>query len=387
MTFIKTKYFAVFFSIALLFAIRSSAENSFNIFYLRNKTNKITHDSSAPQNALINSNHFMHELSDSILPAANVNYGDEKYASALSDIETDYNKSKNSTVAMVHLLKVMRLKKMFRDKNNNRRLFIDLAKISARLKLYSLAMESYFRSAEVFDDNNSMGASPKPFVIDEHKIFASLDTTKDRSDDYANIESPPVSAFNILESFDDNKPAIGYALIVHVKQPVSGKRKAFKGINNVGHMFITLIKYNEDNTIVTRSFGFYPDKINKKNTFSGTPIDPSALSVFKDDALHNWDEAIGKFISKKRFEKILKLLAKYDEKLYNLNQNNCTDFGLNIAGIGGINIIDTKGKWPLGSGNNPASAGQSILNGKLKNTDTESKEGLFICSSKSLDKN
>jgi hypothetical protein len=382
--FIKEKYFAFFVAVTILFVTKSSAENNFSSYYFISGTNNSMCDSSAPQNLLANSNRFVFKLSDSILPALDIDYRNEKYLSELSDVETDYNKSKNNAKAMIHLLRVMHFKKMFKDKNTHRRLLIDLAKVSARLKLYSLAMESYFESESYNDENSS---PPKEFFIDERRILSNLDTTINRHDEGVSPESKPVNVFNILESFDDNKPAIGYALIVHVKQPISGKRKAFTGINNVGHMFITLIKYNEDNTAVTRSFGFYPDKINKNNTFSATPIDPSALSVFKDDTLHNWDEAIGKFISQKRFGKILKLLARYDQKLYNLNQNNCTDFGLNIAGIGGINIFDTKGKWLLGSGNNPASAGQSILDNKIINADTESKEGLFICSSKSLDKN
>ncbi|HEY4874478.1 MAG TPA: hypothetical protein VIH86_02825 [Puia sp.] len=384
MMFIKAKYFVSFFSIAFLFVIKSTAENNFNRFCLISKTDPVKHDSSAPQNAMVNSNRFILKFSDSLLPALDIDYRNEKYLSELSDVETEYNKSKNNTKALIHLLRMMNVKKMFKDKNNHGRLLIDLAKVSARLKLYPLAMESYFESESYNDENSS---ATKEFVIDEQRILSDLDTTINRHDESVSPESKPVNVFNILESFDDNKPAIGYALIVHVKQPTSGKRKAFTGINNVGHMFITLIKYNEDNTVVTRSFGFYPDKINKNNTFSATPIDPSALSVFKDDSLHNWDEAIGKFISQKRFKKILKLLVRYDQKLYNLNQNNCTDFGLNIAGIGGINIFDTKGKWLLGSGNNPATAGQSILDNKLFNADTESKEGLFICTSKSLEKN
>ena len=135
---------------------------------------------------------------------------------------------------------------------------------------------------------------------------------------------------------------------------------------------------------MSRSFGFYPDK---NSTFSATPLHPSSQSVFKDDALHNWDEAIGKFISKKRFEKIIRLLDKYEHKAYHLNQSNCTDFGLNVASIVGINIFNTQGEWPLGKGNNPANAGQSILEKKFTNTDAEKNSGLFICYSKSLDKN
>jgi hypothetical protein len=185
-----------------------------------------------------------------------------------------------------------------------------------------------------------------------------------------------VDITSVIGSFDDKKPVSEYALILQVKQPVPGKRKAFKGITNVGHMFITLIKYNTDHSYVSRSFGFYPDK---NSNIAATPLHPGSSSTFKDDTRHDWDELIGKFISQKRFYRILRLLNRYQQKTYNLNVNNCTDFGLAIAEIGGISIFDTRGKWPLGRGNTPASAGQSILQAKILNTDLGTKEDLFVC--------
>jgi hypothetical protein len=188
------------------------------------------------------------------------------------------------------------------------------------------------------------------------------------------IQSKPEQACNITDPFDDGKQASAYALMIHIQQPVSGKRKIFIKLNKVGHTFITLIKYNTDSTSVSRSFGFYP----KKDHFlSATPLFPTSTSVFKDDERHNWDETIGTFISERKFNKILQVVREYDQKKYNLNKNNCTDFGLNLAGTAGIKIMDTVGSWPLGRGNNPASAGQSVLEGKVLNMD--SNRSLFIC--------
>ncbi len=306
---------------------------------------------------------------DSIFVEENNNYIEEKFTAELSDIEADYGRTGNNKKTFPQLIRAMKARKIFRDSKNKRRLFSDLAKVSARLKLYPLAMQSFYQSNQLNDDIQSQNYS--------------IDTANIKNDDDKSPDSEPTTVSNILESFEDNKSAFGYALIIHVKQPISGNRKAFTGFDNVGHMFITLIKYNDDNSYVSRSFGFYPDK---NSTFSATPIHPSSPAVFKDDALHNWDETIGKFISKKRFEKIIRLLNKYEHKTYHLNQSNCTDFGLNIANIIGINIFDTRGKWPLGKGNNPANAGQSILEKKITNTDTENKDDLFIYNSKNLEK-
>jgi hypothetical protein len=187
--------------------------------------------------------------------------------------------------------------------------------------------------------------------------------------------SLPVSIADLLAAFEDGKEAASYAILAEVKQPVPGKRKSFTHINNVGHMFITLIKYNKDKSTVCRSFGFYP---HKSTLFSATPFRPHSPSVFKDDAGHDWDEAAGKFISARRFRKIVEILRSYDHRVYDLNHNNCTDFGLTIARVGGIDIADASGHWPLGRGNNPGSAGQSLLEGKVSNIDEGDAAPLFV---------
>ena len=61
-----------------------------------------------------------------------------------------------------------------------------------------------------------------------------------------------------------------------------------------------------------------------------------------------------------------------------MSDNNCTDFGLKAARLAGLEVKDTKGYWPLGSGNNPGVTGESILLGKFTNADTGDLDRLFI---------
>jgi hypothetical protein len=373
--YIEKKYSVILALLTVLFVIKGTAEIYPHANYILGDGTAFGNDSTTPQNVLVDSGQILFKKGNSFLTSLDAEHTNEKYIAELSELETQYHNTTNNTRTLIHLLRMARVKKLFKDRNDYKRLLIDLAKVSARLKLYPLAMASYFESESDNEDNGASGNG----VFDDGKALSVVDSTAIRRAEEAHRASKAVDVVNILESFDDRKSAARYAVIILVKQPVSGKGNAFSGLNNVGHMFITLIKYNEDQTAVSRSFGFYPDKISKNNTFSATPIDPEALSVFKDDSAHNWDEAVGKFISAKRFEKILRLLLRYGQKPYNLNQNNCTDFGLHVAGIGGINIFGTKGKWPLGSGNNPGSAGESILHDQLVNTDSESKAGLFIC--------
>jgi hypothetical protein len=396
---------------------------------------------------------------DSLLPVRNAIGLDEGIRSDLLDVETYYRATGDNRRAFARLLKILSLKRSIRDRRTRARLFNDLAGVSARLKLYPLAMKWYYRAIQsnktirrtslrkliiaihetvpppageehpitgpevpltgtedpltgtedpLTEDEDPPAGPEVPRTGDEYPFtgaedphaateepsaaeeemadacFSSdsilyrqwlLPDTPLRVQDHA-VRSVPVPAEDIWGSFNDGKTASSYALLVHVKQPVPGKRKSFAGINNVGHMFITLIKYNKDNSFVCRSFGFYPDK---SGILSATPIQPGSGSVFKNDAMHDWDEVAGKFISFRRFQKIVEVIKSYDQRTYHLSQNNCTDFGLTMAMIGGISIIDTRGSWPLGNGNNPGSTGQSIFEGKLSNIDADYQNPLFIC--------
>jgi hypothetical protein len=252
-----------------------------------------------------------------------------------------------------------------------------LATVFAKLRLYPLAMKCYLKTitpkAKYLTDtlqqaNNSgylaINTKDDSLLEKQALLFAGRNSNKN---------SKPTTYNQITNTLDDGKKAVAYAMLFHVKQPIPGKRTIFV-LGNTGHTFITLIKYNVDSTYSSFSFGFYPKK---RNPLSATPIEPTASSVFKDDTDHQWDEVLGKFISKRRFDKIMLLVKQYDHLEYHLSNNNCTDFGLKAVELAGINIDGTIGKWPLGHGNNPAITGQSILEGKFTDTDTGKAEGLF----------
>ena len=314
---------------------------------------------------------------DSLLPVRISYHPNEEVTSDLLDAETDYRKTGDSRKALARLLRILRVKKINRENRVGHRLFNDLAAVAARLKLYSLAMKFYAKAiltpglpaTDTEQAGPLLDSAAYAGLVNGDSSFQTLPSAAYPT------KSLPIQGPQIWSAFDDGKPASSYAIIVHVKQPVSGRRKSFSHINNVGHMFITLIKYNDDNSVVSRSFGFYPLK---KNILSATPLHASSASVFKNDTFHDWDEVVGKFISYKRFSRIIEVIKYYDHLAYNLNRNNCTDFGLALASIGGISITETQGTWPLGKGNNPANAGQSMLEGKFRNTDPDNPAPLFV---------
>jgi len=252
----------------------------------------------------------------------------------------------------------------------NKKVYYRFANLFARLKLYPLAMKFFLKTLEQEKPKTDPGtgsANLKNVDINADLPINDKDDSlvTQQAELVRNEKSKRTSYNQILTFFNNSKTAVAYAMLFHVKQPVAGKRKVFV-FSNTGHTFITLIKYYADSTYVSCSFGFYPKK---DHPLSATPVYPSSSSQFKNDAGHQWDEVVGKFISKKKFDRIINLTKNYENLEYHLSKNNCTDFCLQAATMAGINIANTKGKWPLGSGNNPGVTGQSLLNGTFSNAD------------------
>jgi hypothetical protein len=243
-----------------------------------------------------------------------------------------------------------------------------MANLFTHLRLYPLAMKCFLKTLP-----------PDSLVNEDIPISSGDGSAVERQIKQIGYEAKPlkcniIKVDSIRQLFQDGKQAMAYAMILHVKQPVRGKAKVHQFINT-GHTFITLIKFNTDSSYTTMSFGFGP---HKDNLLAATPIVPTSTSKFTDDSGHEWDEVVGKFISKRRFDKILQLTKQYDGLNYNLSTNNCTDFGLKAAELAGIQVRDTKGTWPMGAGNNPGITGESILLGKFSNADTGNTDRLFI---------
>lgn len=321
-------------------------------------------------------------------------------AMALLDLSDAYIAFGKEQQAYNYLTNLLQLKSYLNSENAVSHLYYNLAVILAHLKQYPLAMEAFSNTNNIIPDfglkrkrrkfklvdsafhfsraseiSNTNESDEVQFNKELDDALLSIDTAKIQ-EQLRNEESTPVVLDSVLYAFDDGKKAGSYALVIHIKQPVTGKKKLFTHFTDVGHMFITLIKYNEDETVVSQTFGLYPET---GFLFSATPLFPKTEPLYKNDAKHNWDELLGKFISGDQFNKILGYIDQTGNNAYHLNSNNCSDFALTIATIAGIEISDTKGSWPLGSGNNPAFAGQSVLAAKYKNFETNSREGILAC--------
>lgn len=300
---------------------------------------------------------------DSLLPVGgsfNLARIDRAALSELQEIESGYRGIGDHRRMLRQLLSMANDRINLFTRKVRVRVFNDLTRVSAKLRLYPLAMRSFYNAS-----NGDTGLPQDSGYYHELPV----------------AESVPLSPDSVIAAFADGKETEFYAVLLEIKQPFPGKRRAFTHINNVGHTFITLVKYNRDGTIVSRSFGFYP---RKAHILSGTPLHPSAPSVFKDDSRHEWDEAAGRLLSCRQFNRMLDVLQSYAHRRYHLNRTNCTDFGLDMARVAGIEVRETAGRWPLGRGNNPGAAGQSLLEGKMSAPGVVRKEELLVLTNTGL---
>lgn len=255
-----------------------------------------------------------------------------------------------------------------------------LAVLLARVKAYAASMKLFSLSRRLQQQRelaDSLEQSvPDSMLVQLIPYFArGMADTLMLHNRVSKREGKRLRSSEITAPFRDGEAGASYGVLIHIKQPVPGNRKSYALFNNVGHMFITLIKFEVDGSHVSRTFGFYPDK---ENLLSATPLQPLTASMFKDDEDHSWDELVARFISRRQFRLILRKIKQYSRERYHLNKNNCTDFGLSVASIAGIMIENTRGSWPLGKGNDPGDAGQSVLEGRVADIMGGSST-IFVC--------
>ncbi len=150
----------------------------------------------------------------------------------------------------------------------------------------------------------------------------------------------------------------GYMLIIFVDQPGDGgDRDTWEGPwyhPSVGHAFVQLVN---GETGVSRTFGFYgTDPLI-------TPLNPASPGEIRDDSTHSWDVKLEIDISEEQYLELLEEIV--DDTIsppeYNLNDNNCVDWVLDLLQEIGLTINTSVGQWPFGSGHDPGDFGQDLI--------------------------
>lgn len=178
---------------------------------------------------------------------------------------------------------------------------------------------------------------------------------------------------DLLDCFYTSGNSSGtHSVTIYVDQPIEGTTAPYfkneSGEIDPGHTFINLTQtYNGVTHSVT--FGFYP--------LGGVKlINPNNDGVFNDDSAHDYDVSITKSLSASQFNSLLFAIKnKMNYSTYNLNDKNCSDFGLEVFSRIGIQLPDTYGSWLLGGGTNPGNLGQDLRNMQLSTGMTRNTTG------------
>lgn len=168
---------------------------------------------------------------------------------------------------------------------------------------------------------------------------------------------------NFLDCSNENDV---FNFTIYVDQPTPGSSKPYSGsifdksTVEVGHTFVSLT-HTSNGVSNTMVFGLYP--LNGVN-----PSSPESPRAIVNDGSHAYDIAMSYSISCDQFNDILNEAASIQGNNYNLNSNNCTDFGLNLGGVVDCCIPDSQGFWGFGSGSNPGALGEDLKGHENENS-------------------
>lgn len=156
--------------------------------------------------------------------------------------------------------------------------------------------------------------------------------------------NPIDNMIEYLECFDLTQ---GAQIIIHADQPVANTNWAISSSGDVGHSFITIKQ-----GINVMTFGFYPAV--------GIGFINNVIGVMNNDQGHSYDVSLTMNINATTLQNIILHSIESSVENYNLNNNNCTDFIIEISNILGLSIPDCYSSWGLGGGSNPGKFGQFI---------------------------
>lgn len=162
-----------------------------------------------------------------------------------------------------------------------------------------------------------------------------------------------------LDCFNSNENA---TFTLYVDQPTANSNEPWSGNPNnpnVGHTFISIKQGN-----VRRIIGFYP------GAAVTSLSNPAVTGAFHNDSQHSFDVSLSVVIGPSQLNNVINYIKGQARSTYNLNSNNCTDFGLATIRIAGIKLPSAYGTWGVGgpgtstggAGDNPGQLGENIRN-------------------------
>lgn len=151
---------------------------------------------------------------------------------------------------------------------------------------------------------------------------------------------PAVNIREIVNCFHQAGGGRSYSITIYVEQPAENAWAPWNPTNTdakVGHTFFKLSMQTYNNTTVERIVGYYP----KNSSINPVFGDHTDEGVFKNDNGRSFDVSITfNNVSSYNFSDVLTYLEYMNSTTYNLNTQNCTDIGLQVARRAGYTLPD-----------------------------------------------
>lgn len=185
--------------------------------------------------------------------------------------------------------------------------------------------------------------------------------------------SGAITSFNILASgpkidpkkenncFNTSQPA---ELTIYVQQAKEGSRDLV-GPNEVGHVFVGIKQGG-----IERYYGFYPES---GSNSAMVAVGKNYNSELRDNSGEMHHVSITKNITANQLNSIVSY-ANNPPQTYNVNIYACTDFGIAVGKLGGINLPSTKATNMVFNGTSPGNLGEDIKSGNFPNTTKNTKK-------------
>ncbi|RPE13199.1 hypothetical protein EGT74_06620 [Chitinophaga lutea] len=152
-----------------------------------------------------------------------------------------------------------------------------------------------------------------------------------------------------LDCFTSQLPA---KVTIYVDQPVPGSTEPVSILGGIGHAYLSF-EQQADDQLIRRTIGFY----------AADGVDPfrhkSSAAILGNDAGRTYDVKLTIEVSGAQLEAMLVAVKGYPEA-YHMDDYNCVNFVLDVAGPGGIVLPRTRGWWYTGSGLNPGNLGEDL---------------------------
>ncbi|MGD1889010.1 MAG: hypothetical protein ACFB15_00125 [Cyclobacteriaceae bacterium] len=173
---------------------------------------------------------------------------------------------------------------------------------------------------------------------------------------------PIVDIREVINCFHQAGSGRNRSVTIYVDQPLEGMPSRWNIYNaktKVGHTFVKLSMETYDGRKIEKIVGYYP----KNSSVNPIASDHTDEGVFRNDNNRRYDVSVTiNNVSPYNFSRVMSYLERMHNTTYNLNSQNCTDIGLEVAKRAGRTLPDPQVTWPFGGGSAPGPLGEVLRN-------------------------